>query len=249
MTLAAAGDIVEGFIAGNTEIIGSTLGATSSTGRVVLTSFNDCRVGFRFGAAGFSFFNGGGFDVGSRRHHQQRRIIALETATGINHPDRTAHGESRCSPTPDPTATGDVTSNSPDNAVGTLAGAASSAVSGSPTATPRTYDWNRELLSFRRGPTSRIRRRAPACPRSSAGCPARSSRSRTSATSSLIPPLRLESEWTDRSRCDRKFHQQRSVRMLLLIHGRSIRPPRPATSSTASIAAIPRSGIRPSAER
>ena len=118
--LTAGGDIIE-TTAGS--IAAPTLSATSSTGRVVLTAFNT--VGSVSGSApgGFSFFNSSALDVGSAGITSSGGAIALETITGSitqTGPVRGlalfAHAGSD--------GTGDVILNNPNNAIGTLAGAA-----------------------------------------------------------------------------------------------------------------------------
>ncbi len=118
--LTDGADIVETTLG---SIAAPTLSATSSTGRVALTAFNT--VGSVSGSApgGFSFSNSGALDVGAAGITSSGGSIALQTITGSitqTGPVRGlalyAHAGSD--------GTGDVILNNPNNAIGTLAGAA-----------------------------------------------------------------------------------------------------------------------------
>ena len=118
--LTAGADIVETTLG---SIAAPTLSATSSTGRVVLTAFNT--VGSVSGSApgGFSFSNSGALDVGAAGITSSGGSIALQTITGsITQTGRCAGLALYAFAGSD--GTGDVILNNPNNAIGTLAGAA-----------------------------------------------------------------------------------------------------------------------------
>ena len=124
VTLSAVNDIVEEFTATSEGSITSpTLSATSSTGRVVLTLFNT--VGSVSGSApgGFSFFNSGALDVGGAGITSSAGAIALETITGSITQTGPVRGLALYADAGSD-GTGDVILNNPNNAIGTLAGAA-----------------------------------------------------------------------------------------------------------------------------
>ena len=129
LTLAAGGDIIE--IAGapgevllpSGSIVAPTLSATSSAGRVVLTLFNT--VGSVSGSApgGFSFSNSGALDVGAAGITSSGGSIALQTITGSITQTGPVRGLALFAHA-GTDGTGDVILNNPNNAIGTLAGAA-----------------------------------------------------------------------------------------------------------------------------
>ena len=118
--LTAGGDIIE-TTAGS--IAAPTLSATSSTGRVVLTAFNT--VGSVSGSApgGFSFSNSGALDVGAAGITSSGGSIALQTITGSITQTGPVRGLALFAHA-GTDGTGDVILNNPNNAIGTLAGAA-----------------------------------------------------------------------------------------------------------------------------
>lgn len=125
LSLAAGGDILEETIPDISEgsIVAPTLSATSSAGRVALTLFNT--VGSVSGSApgGFSLFNSGALDVGAAGITSAAGSIALETITGSITQTGPVRGLALYAH-PGTDGTGDVLLNNPNNAVGTLAGAA-----------------------------------------------------------------------------------------------------------------------------
>ena len=118
--LTAGADIVETTLG---SIVAPTLSATSSTGRVVLTAFNT--VGSVSGSApgGFSFSNSGALDVGAAGITSSGGSIALQTITGSITQTGPVRGLALFAH-PGTDGTGDVILNNPNNAIGTLAGAA-----------------------------------------------------------------------------------------------------------------------------
>ena len=104
-------------------IVAPTLSATSSAGRVVLTLFNT--VGSVSGSApgGFSFSNSGALDVGAAGITSSGGSIALQTITGSITQTGPVRGLALFAHA-GTDGTGDVILNNPNNAIGTLAGAA-----------------------------------------------------------------------------------------------------------------------------
>ncbi len=129
LTLAAGGDIIEiagapgGVLLPSGSIVAPTLSATSSAGRVVLTLFNT--VGSVSGSApgGFSFSNSGALDVGAAGITSSGGSIALQTITGSITQTGPVRGLALFAHA-GTDGTGDVILNNPNNAIGTLAGAA-----------------------------------------------------------------------------------------------------------------------------
>ncbi len=101
-----------------------TLSATSSAGRVVLTLSNTVDSVSGSAPAGFSFFNSGALDVGGAGVTSSAGSIALETITGSITQTGPVRGLALFADAGSDGA-GDVILNNPNNAVGTLAGAAS----------------------------------------------------------------------------------------------------------------------------
>jgi filamentous hemagglutinin family protein len=129
VTLRAANDIIE--IAGapgpvllpSGSIVTPTLGAASSTGRVVLTLSNTVNSVSGSAPGGFSFFNSGALDVGGAGISSTAGSVALETITGSITQSGPVRGLALFADAGSD-GTGDVVLNNPNNAVGSLAGAA-----------------------------------------------------------------------------------------------------------------------------
>jgi filamentous hemagglutinin family protein len=129
VTLTAANDIIE--IAGapgpvllpSGSIVTPTLSATSSTGRVVLTLSNTVDSVSGSAPAGFSLFNSSALEVGAAGISSTAGSIALETITGSITQTGPVRGLALFADAGSD-GTGDVVLNNPNNAVGSLAGAA-----------------------------------------------------------------------------------------------------------------------------
>ena len=100
-----------------------TLSAASSTGRVALTLSNTVNSVSGSAPGGFSFFNSGALDVGAAGISSPAGSIALETITGSITQTGPVRGLALFADAGSD-GTGDVVLNNPNNAVGSLAGAA-----------------------------------------------------------------------------------------------------------------------------